>query len=201
MNKRLMLALLSSVVAVQLLAPASVGAGMQKNNASAPQIQKSSSRPNSDQVKARIAEQVRHELALLPWYGVFDWIEGQVTSDGAVTLRGMVTRPTTMSDAEFRVKRLESVSKVVNRIEVLPLSSSDNAIRVATYRAIFNYNGPLYRYALGSRPSLHIIVKNGRITLKGVVSNSMDKQLAYTAARQVPGAFEVTDELRVEGRG
>jgi hyperosmotically inducible protein len=158
-------------------------------------------RPSPEAVRARISEDVRHELAQLPYIGVFDWIEWQAGADGVVVLRGQVTRPTKKSDAEYRLKRLESVSKVVNRIEVLPLSTSDDATRVAMYRAIFTYNSPLFRYSLGTVPSIHIIVKNGRATLKGVVANKMDKQLAYSAARGVSGVFEVKDELVVEKKG
>lgn len=162
----------------------------------APQLGNSSSRSDPNRRRAVISERVRHELAMLPYYGVFDWIEAQVMADDSVVLRGQVTRPTTKSDAAYRIKKLESVSKVVNQIEELPLSPSDDSIRIAMYRAIFNYNGPLFRYSQG-RPTIHIIVKNGRVALKGYVADKMDKQLAYTAARGVPGVFEVRDELKV----
>jgi hyperosmotically inducible periplasmic protein len=135
---------------------------------------------------------------MMPYYGVFDWLEAQVLPDNTVVLQGQVTRLTTKSDAENRVKKLESVPKVVNNIEVLPLSPSDDAIRIAMYRAIFKYDGPLFQYATRAVPPIHIIVKNGRATLKGVVSREMDKQLAFTAARGVPGVFEVNNELTVE---
>jgi osmotically-inducible protein OsmY len=159
-------------------------------------------RPNDDRSKddratAVIRERVRHELALLPYYGVFDWIEAQVVPKDTVVLRGQVIRPTTKSDAVYRVKKIESVAKVVNQIEVLPLSPSDDEARIATYRAIFNYNGPLFRYSTASRPSIHIIVKNGRVTLKGFVANSGDSQIAYTKARGVPFVFDVKNELQV----
>ena len=172
-------------------------AAVQKEGQRAPQLRSSSSRPNSNQINARVAEEVRHELAMLPYYSVFDWIEGQMTSRDTVVLRGQVTRPTTKSDAEYRVKKIESVSKVVNQIETLPLSPSDDAIRIAMYRAIFKYDGPLFRYATQARSPIHIIVNNGRVTLKGFVSNDADKQIAYTYARGVPNVFEVTNELKV----
>jgi hyperosmotically inducible protein len=118
--------------------------------------------------------------------------------DGTVTLRGQVTRPTTKSDAEYRVKKVEGVNRVVNEIEVLPVSPSDDAIRIAMYRAIFNYDSPLFRYATRAVPPIHIIVKNGHVNLKGFVASEMDKQIAYTAARNVSGVFEVTNELMVD---
>ncbi|PYS55079.1 MAG: transport-associated protein [Acidobacteria bacterium] len=147
---------------------------------------------------ALIADEVRHQLVTLPYYGVFDWLEGQVLPDDTVVLRGQVTQPITKSDAEARVRSLESVAKVVNQIEVLPLSSSDDRIRLAMYRAIFNYNSPLFQYAIRAVPPIHIIVKNGQVTLKGVVATHMDSQLAYMAARGVPGVFGVNNELMVE---
>jgi hyperosmotically inducible protein len=154
-----------------------------------------------DHARAVISERVRHELALLPYYGVFDWIEAQIVGKDKVVLRGYVIRPTTKSDAEYRVKKIESVSRVVNQIELLPLSPSDDEARIATYRAIFNYNGPLFRYSTSSQPSIHIIVKNGRVTLKGVVADAGDRQIAYTAARSVPFVFDVKNELQIEKRG
>ena len=143
-----------------------------------------------------IAKRVRHELVMLPYYGVFDWLEGEVRPDGSVILRGEVVRPTLKSDAEFRVKRIESVTNVVSEIRVLPLSPMDDGLRIALYRAIF-YSS-LSRYSLGAVSPVHIIVRNGRATLKGVVGSEMDKQLAYMSARGVPGLFDVKNELMAE---
>ncbi len=148
-------------------------------------------------VKGDLADAVRHELVMLPYYSVFD--DFQFTVDnGTVTLAGDVTRPALKSDAENVVKRIPGVTKVVNNVKVLPLSSFDNRIRVAAYRSVFGYAG-LYRYAMGANPSIHIIVDNGHVTLKGVVSNQGDKNLAYIRANGVPGVFSVTNELLVEG--
>lgn len=147
----------------------------------------------------RLVREVRHELLMLPYYDVFDWLEGQVRPDGTVVLRGEVTRPATKKEAEERVKKIEDVTQVVNEIDVLPPSPMDDKIRVAVYRALFNWDSPLFRYAHRSQPPIHIIVKNGRVWLKGVVATEMEKQLAYTKARSVPGTFDVVNELQVEG--
>ena len=147
---------------------------------------------------ARLVREIRKELLTLPWYGVFDWLEGTVTPDGTVTLRGSVVRPTTKSSAEARVKDIEGISKVNNEIKVLPLSPNDDRLRIALYRELFNYDSPLFRYSLGANPSIHLIVDNGRATLKGVVSSEADKNLANVRARGVPGLFEVNNELTVE---
>jgi hyperosmotically inducible protein len=143
-----------------------------------------------------IIEQVRHELVTLPYYGVFDNLAYEVNGS-TVTLSGQVTRPSTRSDAGRRVAKIVGVQKVVNNIEVLPLSSFDDSIRRQTYRAVFNTAG-LYRYAMGANPSIHIIVNRGQLTLEGVVNNKMDRQLAYMAASRVFGAFSVTNNLRLE---
>jgi len=144
-----------------------------------------------------IEQKVHKQLVTLPYYGVFDNLAFKVDGD-VVTLYGQVVRPTTKSDAAARVGRIAGVDRVVNNIEVLPLSSFDNTIRVRTYRAVFSRGG-LYRYAMGANPSIHIVVDRGHVTLEGVVSNKMDSQLAYMAASAVPGVFSVTNNLRVTG--
>ena|SRR2546426_1580968 len=145
-----------------------------------------------------LAAAVRHELVTLPYYDVFDWLEAELLSDGQVVLRGEVVRPTTADDAERRVRRIESVPGVINQIKVLSLSPRDNDIRIALYRAIYDWNSPLFRYAMRAMPPIHIVVENGRVTLKGAVASQFESQLAYTAARQVPGIFEVRNELHVD---
>jgi hyperosmotically inducible periplasmic protein len=154
---------------------------------------------NARRIEA-LKEEVRHQLVTLPYYTVFDWLEAQVKPDGTVTLMGEVTRPTVKDDAEHRVKKLEAVSRVVDNIEVLPLSPMDDELRVALYRAIYRFDSPLFRYGTQSVPPIHIVVKNGHVTLKGVVANEGDSTLAYMAARGVPGTFEVKNELQIEQR-
>ena len=150
----------------------------------------------SDRAWNRLEREVRHELVTLPFYGVFDNLAFKVDG-GTVTLLGQVSRPTLKTDAERVVKSIEGVERVINRIEVLPLSPYDNRIRLATYRAIYG-NTALNRYALQAIPPIHIIVKNGNVTLEGVVANEGDKSIADIQARSVPGVFSVTNNLRVE---
>ncbi|HTG14628.1 MAG TPA: BON domain-containing protein [Blastocatellia bacterium] len=155
----------------------------------------SSSRSASD---AQMENKVRKDLVTLPYYGVFDNLAYQVNGN-TVTLYGQVVRPITRKDAERRVARIEGVDRVINNIEVLPVSGFDDSIRARTYRAVFR-SGSLYRYAMGANPSIHIIVKGGHVTLEGVVSSQMDSQLAYMAANGVPGVFSVTNNLRLASR-
>ena len=145
----------------------------------------------------RIVREVHHELVMLPFYGVFDNLAYKVDPDGTVTLLGQVSRPALKSDSENVVKKIEGVEKVVNNIEVLPNSINDDRIRRAAYRAIYG-NSTLNQYQLRAVPPIHIIVKNGHITLEGVVARQMDKQIAGMQANQVRGAFSVTNNLRVE---
>ncbi len=144
----------------------------------------------------RLSEEVRHQLVMLPWYGVFDNLAYEVRGD-TVILYGQVTRPSLKSDAEARVKKLEEVSNVINNIEVLPLSPNDSRIRIAAYRAIFSQPG-LDRYAMMAVPPIHIIVKNGNLTLVGKVATEGDKNQAGIIAHGIPGVFKVTNNLVVE---
>jgi len=150
----------------------------------------------SDRGRARLIRQVRHELVMLPYYGVFDNLSYRVDGN-TVTLMGQVTRPTLKSAAENVVKDIEGVEKVNNQIEVLPLSPNDDRIRLAVYRAIYGHTA-LNRYALQAVPPIHIIVRNGNVTLEGVVANEGDKNIANIQANSVPGVFSVTNNLKVE---
>jgi len=147
--------------------------------------------------KGDVPDAVRHQLVTMPYYSVFDDLQYSV-DNGVVTLAGEVTRPVLKSDAANVVKNIAGVTSVVNNIKVLPLSPFDNRIRVTTYRSVFGFGG-LYRYAMGTNPSIHIIVDNGRVTLKGVVSTQGDKNIAYLRANGVPGVFSVTNDLVVAG--
>jgi hyperosmotically inducible protein len=150
----------------------------------------------SAKAQERIIKEVRHELLMLPWFGVFDNIAFRV--DGyTVTLLGQVVRPSLKSDAENAVKHIEGVEKVVNQIEVLPPSPMDDRLRRELYRAIYGYPA-LEKYALGVQKPIRIIVKNGNATLEGVVDNEGDKNLTGLRANGVSGIFSVTNNLRVE---
>lgn len=143
----------------------------------------------------RIEREVRHELLMLPFLGVFDNLAYKVNGYN-VTLLGQVTRPTLKSDAENVVKKIEGVEHVDNQIEVLPPSPMDDRLRVELYRAIYGYE-PLQRYALVVDKPIRIIVKNGHVSLEGVVDSEADKNMAGLRANGVPGIFSVTNNLQV----
>jgi len=171
------------VIAVTLLSLASLGVTQDRGQLSA-------------KGQERIIREVRHELLMLPYFGVFDNIAYKV--DGStVTLLGQVVRPSLKSDAENVVKHIEGVEKVDNQIEVLPPSPMDDGLRLRLYREIYGYPA-LEKYALGVQKPIRIIVKNGHATLEGVVDNDTDKNLAGLRANGVPGLFSVTNNLHVE---
>ena len=145
--------------------------------------------------QARIQKEVRHELLMLPYFGVFDNIAFQVNGD-TVTLLGSVVRPTLKSDAENAVKHIEGVQHVDNKIDVLPPSPMDDQLRLALYRAIYGFPS-MEKYALGVQKPIRIIVKMGHVTLEGVVDNQTDKDTAGLRANGVPGIFAVVNNLQV----
>jgi len=147
--------------------------------------------------ESALAKRIRHELLMLPYYGVFDDLAFRIDGD-TVILMGEVTRPTLKSDAERVVKRIEGVGKVINQIEVLPPSPMDDQIRMAEYRAIYGDPALSTKYGFRSLPSIHIIVKNGHVKLVGVVANEADKNLINIRANSVPNVFSVENDLQVE---
>ena len=144
-----------------------------------------------------ITREARHELVMLPTYNVFDNLAYKVDGN-TITLYGQVVHGELKSEAEAVVKKIEGVERVDNQIEILPPSSMDDRIRIAEYRAIYGQDGFL-KYAIQSVPPVHIIVKNGRVTLAGVVDSQGDKDLANIRANGVSGVFQVTNDLQVAG--
>jgi hyperosmotically inducible protein len=153
------------------------------------------SRAQEPKAQQNMIKEVRHQLVLLPYYSVFDNLSFRIDGSKLILL-GQVVRPTLKSDAEAAVKGVEGVSSVQNDIEVLPNSPNDDQIRRATYRAIYSEPG-LSRYALSAVPSIHIIVKNGNVSLEGVADNDTDKNLAGLRANGVPNVFSVKNNLVV----
>jgi len=157
--------------------------------------QNTSHQRNERKMQENLVKEVRHQLLLLPYYSVFDNLLFKVEGD-KVTLLGQVVRPTLKSDAENAVKSIEGVASVNNQIEVLPVSPMDDQLRRAVYRAIYG-DAVLSRYGMSALPSIHIIVKNGNVTLEGVVDSESDKNLANLRASAVPNVFSVTNNLTV----
>ncbi len=153
-------------------------------------------RPVPPRAEERLVKAVRHELLMLPYYGVFDNLEYRVAGY-RVELYGDVVDPVLKSDAERAVKRIEGVEGVDNHIHVLPVSLFDNRIRRREYSAIYRHPA-MTKYAIQPVPPIHIIVDHGHVTLVGVVASAMDRNIAYLQANSVPDVFSVSNQLRVE---
>jgi hyperosmotically inducible periplasmic protein len=153
--------------------------------------------------EAHIVKDVRHNLLMLPYYSIFDDLSFSVNGS-VVTLEGACPSGPPLdikSDAAAAVKQVKGVTKVINNIKELPLSPMDDQIRRAEARAIYGDPEIGTRYGYQALPSIHIIVDNGHVTLKGVVDNQMDDTMIKMRANQVPNVFSVTDDLLVENQG
>ena len=193
---------------------------------STPVLSQQAAAPSDAQQQAlvKLAEAVRKQIVTNPQYGVFDFIHFAIKGGDTVILRGWASRPVLKSSLESTVKRIAGVKSVVNEIEVLPLSPNDDRIRAAVYTAIYRY-APLQRYTSNRGPgsnigrgsvarqaggitneppigyhAIHIIVKNGNVTLEGVVDSESDFSLAGMRANQVPGVFSVDNDLQIAGK-
>jgi hyperosmotically inducible periplasmic protein len=140
--------------------------------------------------------EVRLELMALPGYSVFDNVAFRVNGT-QVTLTGQVVQAALKTDAANAVNRVDGVTAVLNQIEILPPSSKDDEIRQAEYRAVYN-DPELRRYAVQAIPPIHIIVKNGSVTLEGSVAADMDRERVCYQAGTVPGIGAVKNDLRID---
>ena len=149
--------------------------------------------------ESQLSHEIRHQLFVLPYYSVFDYITFTLDGD-KVTLTGYVLRPTLRANAETAVKSLEGVSSIKNLIEVLPKSSTDDDSRRAVYRAVFE-DSTLQRYAVSEVPVIHILLRNGEVILEGVVASEAEKSLATARASSVHGISTVKNNLSIRPRG
>jgi hyperosmotically inducible protein len=149
------------------------------------------------QTDSEIAKRITHEIRMYPNYSIWDDIAFRV-ADGSVELTGAVNQPYKKSDVERLVARVPGVASVTNEIKVLPLSPQDDRLRLQVARAIFR-DPAFTRYALQAVPPIHIIVENGHVTLDGVVSTDLEKQVAGMRASTAGLSFgAVINNLQVE---
>jgi hypothetical protein len=209
-NRRALILAVTSIVSFMFIAPSALS----QDQAASPDA--------NQQAVLQLAKEVRKQIVTLPQYGVFDNIHFAIQGGDTVILRGQASRPTLKSGIENSVKKIKGVKSVTNDIEVLPLSQNDDNIRAAVYRSIYSY-APLQKYTGnrggGSRmPSvaraaggitndppmgyhaIHIIVKNGNVTLVGAVNSDSDLAMAGMRANIVPGVFSVENQLEVAGK-
>lgn len=149
---------------------------------------------------SQLKTNIRHALIMLPYYTVFDILEFKLEDNGTVILSGQVVWASVKDDAERAVEKIAGVHNLINNIEVLPVLPYDNAIRRREFYAIYSQIG-FERYAIQAVPPIHILVKNGNVTLEGVVDDQYDKNLAGLAAGNILNVFHVTNNLRIRSIG
>ena len=154
--------------------------------------------PSEDKTLANLPREIHHQILVLPFYSVFDFIT--FTIDGSkVTLRGYVLRHTLKDHAEAAVKSIDGVDSVVNQIEILPTLASDDDIRRAVYRMLYE-DSALAHYAVQNVPPLHIIVKNGSVSLEGSTESLADKNLAASLASSAANVHSLKNNLVVQAK-
>jgi hyperosmotically inducible protein len=143
----------------------------------------------------QIFNDVSNQVQRYVYYTIFDDVNASI-NQGEVTLVGKVTMPFKAKEIEKRVARVEGVTKVVNKLEVLPVSPFDDELRFKIARAI--YGSPsFWRYAAMAHPPIHVVVERGRVTLTGVVSSNVDRMLARSLATSFT-ALSVNNDLRTD---
>jgi hyperosmotically inducible protein len=149
-----------------------------------------------DVTPRQIGEQARKDIVTYPWFTVFDWVTLGVQGDRLI-VNGQVTQPYKKQDIGNFLAHVKGVAELDNNLEVLPTSEYDDSLRLAVARAI--YNDPFFiHYRDQALPPIHIIVKNGNVTLEGLVANPLDRAKAETDARLAATFFGFTDNLQIE---
>jgi hyperosmotically inducible protein len=172
--------------------------------------------PVMERTVLRMARDIQRAVLNLPTYGVFDSITFGIKGY-TVILRGVVSRPIVKADAERLTQKVEGVTAVENKIEVLPLSPNDDSIRAQAYARIYGHQvlsryssnrGSPQFFSLGRAAggitndppvgwhAIHLIVRNGTLRLEGVVDSTMDRTIAELQANQT-SAFVVENNLQV----
>ena len=151
-----------------------------------------------DVTPRQIGEQARKDIVTYPWFTIFDWITLDVQGDRLI-VNGQVTQPYKKQDIANFLAHVKGVAELDNNLEVLPTSEYDDSLRMAIARAI--YNDPYFiHYGNQALPPIHIVVKNGNVTLEGVVLNQLDRAKADADARLAATFFNFTDNLQIESK-
>jgi len=154
-------------------------------------------RPESSSITDdKILLEAGRQIRRYAFYSIFDNVLLEAR-DGRVVVSGEVMHPWRSKDIERIVLRISGVRSVENRLEVLPLSPFDDEIRYRVARAIYKDPG-LQRYGIQANPPIHIVVRNGNVTLTGVVHTLLEKALAERAARFAATYFGLENKLLVE---
>jgi hypothetical protein len=151
-----------------------------------------------DVTSRQIVEQARKDILTYPWFTVFDWVTLEIQGDRLIVI-GQVTQPFKKQDMGNFLAHDKGVAELENNLEVLPVSEYDDSLRFAIARAI--YNDPFFiHYRDQALPPIHIVVKNGNVTLEGVVASQLDRAKAEADARLAATFFNFTDNLQIESK-
>ena len=148
-----------------------------------------------DRFDTRVASEIGRQIERYPQFTIFDHVSGTV-DNGVVTLTGKVTMPFKKTDIGRKAAQVSGVREVLNNIDVLPVSSYDEDLRLRIARAIYG-NSAFWQYGARANPPIHIIVENGHVTLTGVVNSNVDRMLARSLATGF-GELSVTNDLRTD---
>ena len=143
----------------------------------------------------QIFRDISHQVNRYTQFTIFDDVEASVTA-GRVVLSGWVTMPFKKDDLERRVRAVDGVMSVDNRIAVLPVSQFDDELRFRIARAIYG-NSSFWHYAAMANPPIHIVVNHGHVTLTGVVQSNVERMLARSLATGF-ASFEVKNQLKTD---
>ena len=147
----------------------------------------------ADRKDLQVARDVSKQVLTYPQFSIFDAVHMQV-DNGIVTLLGKVTMPYKKNDIEKRVAKVDGVTRIVDKVDVLPVSTWDDELRYRIARAIYG-NANFWHYAASANPPIHVVVDHGRVTLTGVVQSEVDKMLARSLVTQ-NGVMSVTNKLQ-----
>jgi hyperosmotically inducible protein len=127
---------------------------------------------------------------------MFDDVDVRV-ADGVATLTGFVTMSAKSKEFEKLASQVRGIQRVVNEIETLPVSMMDDALRAEIAVKIY-HSAAFSDHAKQRIGPVHIIVRDGMVTLTGVVDSEAERQRAGIIARHAYGTWSVDNQLRLE---
>jgi hyperosmotically inducible protein len=145
---------------------------------------------SDEQLAAEVGKRLRNYAR----YTVYDYVDGRVR-DAVVTLKGAVTMPIKHDEITELLEKTPGVRDIKNGLTVLPVSPSDDRIRVVIVNQI--YRDPLFVNYSRVNPPIHVIVEHGHVTLIGIVTSQIERQKAEGIARMISGVFSVNNQVRL----
>jgi hyperosmotically inducible periplasmic protein len=145
---------------------------------------------------ATINEQIDLQLFRYVFYTIFDIVYA-VSTNGVVTIEGVVTEPFKAAEIEMFVARVPGVFSVSNSIRTVAASAQDDQLRVAIASRLYRLPG-FWKYSVLAAPPIHIAVERGRVTLFGDVDAASGRDLAGSIVMGLPGVVAFDNLIRVK---